>query len=168
MNNSESEENDSSDDHQLVFFYDIDDHEERTRRLKDKILKKKEESVAGVKSIALYAATAIPSGESSSPKVGLTYMDNFVCELQLDYDEYSHNHKPQFLEQVADSDKLKQKQDADEYLQLKEDENQVVILDDKEANPADVTICEAAIGKGLSGVLNLLRDRRTLAEEELR
>ncbi|KAL6184543.1 hypothetical protein ACLB2K_045944 [Fragaria x ananassa] len=147
MNNSELEENDSSDD--------LNDHEERTRRLNDIILEKKEESVTDVKSIALHTATAIPSGESSSPKVGLTYMDSFVYGLLLDSDEYSsHNIKPQFLEKVAD-----------EYSELKEDEDQVVIQDEKKA-PTDGTIREDAIGKGLSDALNLLRDQRTLEVEE--
>ncbi|XP_024169012.1 SART-1 family protein DOT2 [Rosa chinensis] len=162
MNNSQLDENDCCDDG-LVFSDDIDYHEERTRKLN--ILKKKEEIVSGVKSIALHAATAIPSGESSSPKVEISYMDTFVCGLQLDHhDEYSHNHKPQFLKQEADSEKLEAKDDADES-ELNEDGNRVVIKDEKKF-PADGTIREAAIGKGLSGALNLLRDRRTLTEEE--
>lgn len=152
-NNSQCEEKD--DDH-LVFSDDIDSHEDSASKLD---LKKKEEAVAGVKSIALLAATTIPSninGESSSPKVALTDMDNFVYGLQLDHhDEYSHSHKPQILKQETEADESEPKQD----------ETRMVIKDDKIAL-ADGTIREAAIGKGLSGALNLLRDRRTLEEED--
>lgn len=152
-NNSQCEEKD--DDH-LVFSDDIEGHEDSTSILD---LKKKEEAVAGVKSIALLAAATIPSninGELSSPKVALTDMDSFVYGLQLDHhDEYSHSHKPQILKQETEADESEPKQD----------ETRMVIKDEKIA-PADGTIREAAIGKGLSRALNLLRDRRTVEEED--
>ncbi|XP_039061068.1 SART-1 family protein DOT2-like [Hibiscus syriacus] len=149
---------------------------EKARRL---ALKKQEEK-SGPQAIALLATKAASNqtadgqntstGEVQENKVVITEMEEFVWGLQLDEEA----HKPESEDVFMDEDEVPGASEQDKT----NAENEVggwsevadTSADEKPANEdkneivPDETIHEAAVGKGLSGALKLLKDRGTLKE----
>ncbi|KAE8713610.1 U4/U6.U5 tri-snRNP-associated protein 1 isoform 3 [Hibiscus syriacus] len=111
------------------------------------------------------------TGEVQENKVVITEMEEFVWGLQLDEEA----HKPDSEDVFMDEDEVPGASEQDK----KNAENEVggwsevadtSSADEKPANEdkdeivPDETIHEVAVGKGLSGVLKLLKDRGTLKE----
>lgn len=148
---------------------------ERARKLALK--KKEEETASGPQAIALFATTTassqtadnqIPStGESQDNKVVFTEMEEFVWGLQLDEESHKPESEDVFM-QEDEEPKPSHEERMNEpggWTEVKDmDEDEKPATEDKEEIVPDETIHEVAVGKGLSGVLKLLKDRGTLKE----
>ncbi|KAF3457135.1 hypothetical protein FNV43_RR01792 [Rhamnella rubrinervis] len=146
---------------------------ERARKL---ALKKKEEKAStGPEAIALLAANTASShnaddqitGESQENRVVFTEMEEFVWGLQLDEEAHKPDGEDVFMhedeEPKAPDEEMKV--EAGGWTEVKDvDKDENPSNDDKEEIVPDETIHEVPVGKGLSGVLGLLKDRGTLKE----
>ncbi|GAV87806.1 SART-1 domain-containing protein [Cephalotus follicularis] len=147
---------------------------ERARKL---ALKKHEEAVSGPQAIALLATTTASSqiadnenrsnGESQENKVVFTEMEEFVWGLQLDEEA----HRPQSEDVFMDEDEppitseQEREDQAGGWTEVKDTEKgESSANKDTEVIVPDATIHEVAVGKGLSGALQLLKERGTLKE----
>ncbi|XP_050372474.1 SART-1 family protein DOT2 [Argentina anserina] len=154
---------------------EIDKALERSRKIALK--KKQEEMVSGPTAIARVAAAAASSttddqfssiGQSQENKVVFTEMEEFVLGLQLD--EESHNPESEDVFMQEDDEpkasvevEMGEPSGWSEVNEIEENKAQSTI-DDKEEIVPDETIHEVAVGKGLSGVLKLLKERGNLKE----
>ncbi|VVA20905.1 PREDICTED: U4/U6 U5 tri-snRNP-associated [Prunus dulcis] len=161
-----------------AFADDDDDLYKSLERARKLALKKKEEETAsGPQAIALLATTTassqtadnqIPStGESQDNKVVFTEMEEFVWGLQLDEESHKPESEDVFM-QEDEEPKPSHEERMNEpggWTEVKDmDEDEKPATEDKEKIVPDETIHEVAVGKGLSGVLKLLKDRGTLKE----
>ncbi|KAM5569401.1 SART-1 family protein DOT2 [Rosa sericea] len=155
---------------------EIDKALERSRKIA--LQKKQEEKVSGPKAIARLATAAASSttaddqfsstGQSQENKVVFTEMEEFVLGLQLE----EESHKPE-SEDVFMQEDEEPKASVDvemgepsgwtEVNEIEENKAQSAADDNEEIVP-DETIHEVAVGKGLSGVLKLLKERGNLKE----
>ncbi|XP_052185071.1 SART-1 family protein DOT2 isoform X2 [Diospyros lotus] len=148
---------------------------ERARKL---ALKKQHEAVAsGPQAVALLASKTASnstaddhnpaSGESQENKVVFTEMEEFVWGLQLDEEAQKPDGEDVFMEE-DEAPKVVDQEIKDEdggWTEVKDtDKEGSPALEGKEEIVPDETIHEAAVGKGLSGALKLLKDRGTLKE----
>ncbi|CAH9134789.1 unnamed protein product [Cuscuta epithymum] len=165
-----------------IVFDDDDDEElrkslERARKL---ALRTQEEVVKSVpETIALLASTLNEnnstvdnnnhdSGDLQENKVVFTEMEEFVWGLQLDEDSNKPGDEDVFMEEdVIPNSPDKASIDEDggwsEVKEVTEKETDLQKEDEEKTVPDD-TIHEAAVGKGLSGALKLLKDRGSLKE----
>ncbi|KAL3721126.1 hypothetical protein ACJRO7_005879 [Eucalyptus globulus] len=148
---------------------------ERARKLSLK--KQEEEGASGPKAIAL-RATSIPSthnaenqsvvtGESQESRVVLTEIEGFVSGLEVDEVSRKSGTEDVFMDEdeapVTSDNEVKDEPGGwTEFKEFGNDEGPV--NEDKEEVVPDETIHEAAVGKGLSGALKLLKERGTLKE----
>ncbi|KAA8535718.1 hypothetical protein F0562_030719 [Nyssa sinensis] len=165
----------TEEDDNAVFGDDDDDLRKSLERARKLALKKQDE-VSGPQTIALIASsTAInptadaqnPAGESQENKVVFTEMEEFVWGLQLDEESHKPDGEDVFMEEdVAPKDADQEKIDEDGgWTEVKDVEIDETPSDqDKEEMVPDEMIHEAAVGKGLSGALKLLKERGTLKE----
>ncbi|KAK4745981.1 hypothetical protein SAY87_012293 [Trapa incisa] len=166
------------DEESAIFDEDEDFYKslERTRKL---ALKKQKEEVFGPKAVALLAMSTPsnqtsggqnqPSGEEQENKVVITEMEEFVWGLQLDEESRKPDGEDVFMDEDV-APVASDNEEMDEAGGQKGPGTDVTMIDDillnedkKEIAP-DETIHEAAVGKGLSGALKLLKDRGTLKE----
>ncbi|OWM81859.1 hypothetical protein CDL15_Pgr007897 [Punica granatum] len=148
---------------------------ERARKLALK--KQKEEEVSGPKAIA-FLATTTPStqtaenqnqaaAEAEENRVVITEMEEFVWGLQLNEESRKPDSEDVFMDEdeVPVASDNEQKDEAGGPTEVNETRNDDSSFDeDKEEIAPDETIHEAAVGKGLSGALKLLKERGTLKE----
>ncbi|KAM1962129.1 hypothetical protein FF1_022195 [Malus domestica] len=161
-----------------IFVDDDDDLYKSLEKARKLALKKKEEenAVSGPQAVALLATTTassqtaeeqIPStGEAQDNKVVLTEMEEFVWGLQLDEESHKPESEDVFMQEdepkVTHEEKMDEPGGWTEVNDMGEDKQPA--NEDKEETVPDETIHEVAVGKGLSGVLKLLKDRGTLKE----
>ncbi|XP_050132461.1 SART-1 family protein DOT2-like isoform X2 [Malus sylvestris] len=160
-----------------VFVDDDDDLYKSLEKARKLALKKEEENaVSGPQAVALLATTTassqtaeeqIPStGEAQDNKVVLTEMEEFVWGLQLDEESHKPESEDVFMQEdepeVTHEEKMDEPGGWTEVNDMGEDKQPA--NEDKEETVPDETIHEVAVGKGLSGVLKLLKDRGTLKE----
>ncbi|KAJ4717416.1 SART-1 family protein DOT2 [Melia azedarach] len=147
---------------------------ERARKL---ALKKQEEASSGPEAIARAATTAANSQpdddqnttneESQENKVVFTELQEFVWGLPLGEEAHKLDRKDFFMDEdegprTSDQEMKDEPGGWSEVIETEVDENPAT--EDKEEIVPDETIHEVAVGKGLSGVLKLLKDRGTLKE----
>lgn len=160
-----------------VFGDDDDDLRKSLERARKLALRKQEEGASGPQSIALLASSTgnnttaenekPTSGESQENKVVFTEMEEFVWGLQLDEESHKPDGEDVFMEedvpQRAPSQEPKEEDGG--WAELKDAGMDETSADqDKEEVVPDETIHEVAVGKGLSGALQLLKERGTLKE----
>ncbi|KAI6672026.1 hypothetical protein NL676_006911 [Syzygium grande] len=143
---------------------------ERARKLALK--KQEEEGASGPKAIAL-RATSIPSthnaenqslatGESQESRVVMTEIEGFVSGLEVDEASRKPDTEDVFMDEdeapVTSDNEIKDEPGGwTEFKEFGDDEGPVD--EDMEEAVPDETIHEAAVGKGLSGALKLLKER---------
>lgn len=148
---------------------------ERARKLALK--KQEEEGASGPKAIAL-RASSIPStqnaenqslatGESQESRVVMTEIEGFVSGLEVDEASRKPDTEDVFMDEdeapvTSDNETKDEPGGWTESKDFGNDESPV--NEDEEEVVPDETIHEAAVGKGLSGALKLLKDRGTLKE----
>ncbi|OVA12992.1 SART-1 protein [Macleaya cordata] len=156
-----------------------DDDEDLNKSLEQarKLALKEQKEASGPQAVASLAITAssksadtqTPStGETQEDKVVFTEMEEFVWGLQLDEEA----HKPEGEDVFMDEDEIPKSSDDQErtddtggWTEVKDaDEAERLVNDEKEEIVPDETIHEVAVGKGLSGALQLLKERGTLKE----
>ncbi|KAK9999226.1 hypothetical protein SO802_018829 [Lithocarpus litseifolius] len=151
-------------DENPVFADEDDDLYKSLERARKLALKKQEEEAAsGPQAIARLATTASSqtaedlnptTGESQENKVVFTEMEEFVWGLQLDEEARKPENEDVFM-QEDEEPRASDEEVKDEASGWTEVKDEIV---------PDEAIHEVAVGKGLSGVLKLLKDRGTLKE----
>ncbi|KAL6984902.1 ESCRT II complex subunit Dot2 [Sarracenia purpurea var. burkii] len=171
--NVKVEDNDNS-----VFGDDDDDLRKSLERARKLALKKQDEvAPSGPQAIALLASSATnnstaddqntTSGEAQENKVVFTEMEEFVWGLQLDEEAHKPAGEDVFMEEdvVPKASNQETKDEDGGWTEVKDTvKEEPPVYDDEEEIVPDETIHEAAVGKGLSGALKLLKDRGTLKE----
>nr|GME18507.1 SART-1 family protein DOT2-like [Ipomoea batatas] len=157
--------------------FDDDDEELRKSlvRARKLALKKQEAGKFVTEAIALLATSNANNStvdNNSNPAIGdlqenkvvFTKMQEFVWGLQLDEDAKKPEAKDVFMEDVAPNSPEAAITEDCGWTEVEETENnEPAIEEDEEAVP-DGAIHEAAVGKGLSRALRLLKERGTLKE----
>ncbi|KAI4331481.1 hypothetical protein MLD38_029669 [Melastoma candidum] len=165
----------TEDDETPVIADDEEDLRKSLERARKLALKKKDEDgVSGPKAIALLAATT-QSTNNESPAVGdaqentvvITEMEEFVWGLQLNEESRKPDTEDVFMEEdeapLAPENEMKDEPSG--WTEVKEEEDaEIPSKEEKEEVVPDETIHEAAVGKGLSGALRLLKERGALKE----
>nr|GLL29199.1 SART-1 family protein DOT2 isoform X1 [Ipomoea trifida] len=157
--------------------FDDDDEElrkslERARKL---ALKKQEAGKSVPEAIALLATSNANNstvdnnsnpaiGDSQENKVVFTEMEEFVWGLQLDEDAKKPDAEDVFMEDVTPNSPEAAITEDGGWTEVKETENNEPATEEDEEAAPDGAIHEAAVGKGLSGALRLLKERGTLKE----
>lgn len=160
-----------------VFADDAEDLQMSMERARKLALKKQNEkpligpeAVARLASLAtnnqpIDAPTSTP-GDASDNKVIFTEMEEFVWGLQLDEDAQRPYDEDVFMEEDEVPKAFEEKKDDTggwtEVVDSGMDEQPKT--EDEEDVVPDETLHEVPVGKGLSGVLKLLKDRGTLKE----
>ncbi|GFY80530.1 SART-1 family [Actinidia rufa] len=161
-----------------VFGDDDDDLRKSLERARKLSLKKQDETAtSGPQAIALLASSTAnnstsddqnpTSGETQENKVVFTEMEEFVWGLQLDEEAHKPDGEDVFMEEdVAPKASDQETKDEDGgWTEVKDtDKEEPATCEDEEDIVPDETIHEAAVGKGLSGALHLLKERGTLKE----
>ncbi|XP_071722228.1 LOW QUALITY PROTEIN: SART-1 family protein DOT2-like [Rutidosis leptorrhynchoides] len=141
-----------------------------------KLALKKQEPATGPQAIALLAASTASTeaaedqntstGEPQENKVVFTEMNDFVWGLQLNEEAHVLDSEDVFMEEdEPTTSKKEMKEEAGGWSEINEtEEEENHSTENKEEIVPDATIHEAAVGKGLSGALRLLKDRGTLKE----
>ncbi|KAL0013526.1 hypothetical protein SO802_000595 [Lithocarpus litseifolius] len=164
-------------DENPVFADEDDDLYKSLERARKLALKKQEEEAAsGPQAIARLATTASSqtaedlnptTGESQENKVVFTEMEEFVWGLQLDEEARKPENEDVFMQEDEEpraSDE-EVKDEAGGWTEVKDvSKDEHPADEDTEEIVPDEAIHEVAVGKGLSGVLKLLKDRGTLKE----
>ncbi|KAK9990786.1 hypothetical protein SO802_025771 [Lithocarpus litseifolius] len=164
-------------DENPVFADEDDDLYKSLERARKLALKKQEEEAAsGPQAIARLATTASSqtaedlnptTGESQENKVVFTEMEEFVWGLQLDEEARKPENEDVFMQEDEEpraSDE-EVKDEAGGWTEVKDvSKDEHPADEDKEEIVPDEAIHEVAVGKGLLGVLKLLKDRGTLKE----
>ncbi|KAJ9689234.1 hypothetical protein PVL29_014748 [Vitis rotundifolia] len=161
-----------------VFGEDDEELQKSLQRARKLVLQKQDEAAtSGPQAIALLASTTTSSqnvdnqnpisGESQESRVVFTEMEEFVWGLQLE----DEAHKPDGEDVFMDEDEApkasdqERKDEAGGWTEVKDtDKDELPINENKEEMVPDDTIHEVAVGKGLSGALQLLKERGTLKE----
>uniref|UniRef100_A0A5B6YXX9 Putative SART-1 family protein DOT2 n=1 Tax=Davidia involucrata TaxID=16924 RepID=A0A5B6YXX9_DAVIN len=165
----------TEEDDNPVFGDDDEDLRKSLERAR-KLAFKKQDEASGPQTIALIASstasnptadTQNTSGESQENKVVFTEMEEFVWGLQLDEESHKPDGEDVFMEEDAapkDTDQERRDEDGG-WTEVKDVEiDETPANEDKEEIVPDEMIHEAAVGKGLSGALKLLKERGTLKE----
>lgn len=136
-------------------------------------LKKQEEASSGPEAIARLATTKTAneqnttSEESQEKKVVITELQEFVWGLPVGEEVQKQDRQDVFMDEDEGprTSDHEMKDEPGGWTEVKEtDEEENPSKEVKEEIVADETIHELAVGKGLSGALNLLKDRGTLKE----
>lgn len=161
-----------------VFGEDDEELQKSLQRARKLVLQKQDEAAtSGPQAIALLASTTTSgqnvdnqnpiSGESQESRVVFTEMEEFVWGLQLE----DEAHKPDGEDVFMDEDEApkasdqERKDEAGGWTEVKDtDKDELPVNENKEEMVPDDTIHEVAVGKGLSGALQLLKERGTLKE----
>ncbi|XP_034699633.1 SART-1 family protein DOT2-like isoform X1 [Vitis riparia] len=161
-----------------VFGEDDEELQKSLQRARKLVLQKQDEAAtSGPQAIALLASTTTSgqnvdnqnpiSGESQESRVVFTEMEEFVWGLQLE----DEAHKPDGEDVFMDEDEApkasdqERKDEAGGWTEVKDtDKDELPVNENKEEMVPDDTIHEMAVGKGLSGALQLLKERGTLKE----
>lgn len=161
-----------------VFGEDDEELQKSLQRARKLVLQKQDEAAtSGPQAIALLASTTTSSqnvdnqnpisGESQENRVVFTEMEEFVWGLQLE----DEAHKPDGEDVFMDEDEApkasdqERKDEAGGWTEVKDtDKDELPVNENKEEMVPDDTIHEVAVGKGLSGALQLLKERGTLKE----
>ncbi|KAL0000132.1 hypothetical protein SO802_019734 [Lithocarpus litseifolius] len=173
----EAEKKLQEEDENPVFADEDDDLYKSLERARKLALKKQEEEAAsGPQAIARLATIASSqtaedlnptTGESQENKVVFTEMEEFVWGLQLDEEARKPENEDVFMQEDEEpraSDE-EVKDEAGGWTEVKDvSKDEHPADEDKEEIVPDEAIHEVAVGKGLSGVLKLLKDRGTLKE----
>ncbi|KAF2302005.1 hypothetical protein GH714_031263 [Hevea brasiliensis] len=164
-------------DENPVFADDDEDLYKSLERARKLALKKQEEA-SGPQAIARLAVNTTTSShvaddnlttaESQENKIVFTEMEEFVWGLQLDEEA----HKPDSDDVFMDEDEApprtseqERKDEAGGWTEVKDTDNdENPVNENQEDIVPDATIHEVPVGKGLSGALNLLKERGTLKE----
>ncbi|KAG1331850.1 SART-1 family protein DOT2 [Cocos nucifera] len=165
----------SVEDDNLVFGDDYEDLQRSIGQARKLSLKKQDETpVSGPEAVALVATTkkeqedASPTeGEPQENKVIITEMEEFVLGLQFTEDTHKPESEDVFKdeEDIPKSLELETEAEVGGWAEVMEtDQTEAAVSEEKEDINPDEIIHETAIGKGLSGVLKLLKERGTLNE----
>ncbi|XP_057951465.1 SART-1 family protein DOT2 isoform X2 [Malania oleifera] len=168
----------SEEDENPVFGNDDEDLYRSLERARKLALKRQnEEEASGPQAVALLASATgtnqtenaqnPASGESHENKVVLTEMEEFVWGLQLDQEAHKPDSEDVFMEEdeVPKASDQKREDEPGGWTEVKDNEkDENPVNEDKEEIVPDETIHEPAVGKGLSGALQLLKERGTLKE----
>ncbi|KAK2632535.1 hypothetical protein EUGRSUZ_L01432, partial [Eucalyptus grandis] len=165
-------------DENMVIADDDEDLYKSLERARKLALKKQEEKGAsGPKAIALRASSipsthnaenqSVTTGESQESRVVMTEIEGFVSGLEVDEVSRKPDTEDVFMDEdeapVTSGNEVKDEPGGwTEFKEFGNDEGPV--NEDKEEVVPDETIHEAAVGKGLSGALKLLKERGTLKE----
>ncbi|KAJ7980035.1 SART-1 family protein DOT2 [Quillaja saponaria] len=153
---------------------DLNKSLERARRIALK--KKEEEAASGPQAIALLATNPNSqtahiqnptTGESQENKVVFTEMEEFVWGLQIDEEARKPESGDVFMQEDEEAKPLDEGEtdEAGGWTEIQENsEDEHSAREDKEEIVPDEIIHEVTVGKGLSGVLKLLKERGTLKE----
>ncbi|KAK9121813.1 hypothetical protein Syun_019430 [Stephania yunnanensis] len=147
---------------------------EKARKLALK--KQDEETETGPQAIASLAVSTLnqsndtqppTSGDNQENRVVFTEMEEFVWGLQLNEETQKPESEDVFMdedEEIKPSDEVKKDEPGGwtEVMDKGKDEDPINAV--KEEVVPDETIHEAPVGKGLSGALQLLKERGTLKE----
>lgn len=164
-------------DDDTVFGDDDDDLRKSLERARKLALEKQVEAApSGPQAIALLASSAATnsgtdndntlSGEPQENKVVFTEMEEFVWGLQLGEEA----HKPEGDDVFMEEDEAPEASDGEKkaedggWTKMQDIDKDEIPSKEEEDKAMDETIHEAAVGKGLSGALNLLKDRGALKE----
>ncbi|KAG7030981.1 SART-1 family protein DOT2, partial [Cucurbita argyrosperma subsp. argyrosperma] len=165
------------DDNEDTLIEDDDEDLYKSLERARKLALKKQEAASGPEAVALLATTTTSgqttddqntkAGELQENKVVFTEMEEFVWGLQLD----EESHKPEEEDVFMDDDEApKEEYHEDEkdkdggWTEVKDTAKEEPTPEDNETIAPDETIHEVPVGKGLSSVLKLLKDRGTLKE----
>ncbi|GFS43739.1 SART-1 family [Actinidia rufa] len=168
----------TEDDDNPVFGDDDDDLCKSLERARKLSLKKQDETAtSGPQAIALFASSTANNstaddqnptyGETQENKVVFTEMEEFVWGLQLDEEAHKPDGEDVFMEEdvVPKASDQETKDEDGGWTEVKDtDKEEPAAYEDEEDIVPDETIHEAAVGKGLSGALHLLKVRGTLKE----
>ncbi|KAJ8753654.1 hypothetical protein K2173_026330 [Erythroxylum novogranatense] len=164
-------------DENMVFADDDEDLVKSLERTRKLALQKQAAKASGPHAVALLASTAASNqpmndqnptmGETQENTVVFTEMDEFVWGLQLDEEAHKPESEDVFKDEdeaAGDSDQ-EMKDEAGGWMEVKDtSKDESPVDEDKEDIVPDETIHEAAVGRGLSGALKLLKERGTLKE----
>ncbi|KAL2925625.1 SART-1 family protein DOT2 [Bienertia sinuspersici] len=141
-------------DDTMVFADDAEDLQKSLEKARKLALKKENEK-------ALFGPEAVAHN-----KVVFTEMEEFVWGLQLDEDAQRPHDEDVFMEEdEVPKDVEEKKDDSGGWTEMVDSgTDEQVNSEDKEVAVPDETLHEAPVGKGLSGVLQLLKERGTLKE----
>ncbi|KAI8022739.1 SART-1 family protein DOT2 [Camellia lanceoleosa] len=129
---------------------------------------KKLEGVFILVNVVVYEYDQNPaSGETQENKVVFTEMEEFVWGLQLDEEAHKPDGEDVFMEEdvapIASDQEMKDEDGG--WTEVNDtDKEEPTAYEDKEEIVPDEMIHEAAVGKGLSGALKLLKERGSLKE----
>ncbi|KAL6213113.1 hypothetical protein ACLB2K_012560 [Fragaria x ananassa] len=168
-----------ADEEETPYFADdydeIDKALERSRKIALK--KKQEEMTSGPNAIARLATAVASStttddqsssaGQSQENKVVFTEMEEFVLSLQLGEESHQPESEDVFMQEDEEPKPSADIEMAEPsgWTEVNEiEENKAQSATDEEEIVPDETIHEVAVGKGLSGVLKLLKERGNLKE----
>lgn len=168
----------TEEDDNPVFGDDDEDLRKSLERARKFALKKQDEaSTSGPQAIAFLASSTVSnstaddqnpaSGETQENKVVFTEMEEFVWGLQLDEEAHKPDGEDVFMEEdvapIASDQEMKDEDGG--WTEVNDtDKEEPTAYEDKEEIVPDETIHEAAVGKGLSGALKLLKERGSLKE----
>lgn len=163
-------------DENPVFGGDDEDLYKSLEKARKLALKKQAKVAAsGLEEVVRLAVGSNESEESHNPvsggrqekKVVFTEMEEFVSKIHLD----EENNKPEAEDVFKDDDEApksfeqEMEVEAGGWMEVKEmDSDEMPINEEKEDVVPDKIIHEPAVGKGLSGALQLLKERGTLKE----
>lgn len=165
-------------DDDTVFGDDDDDLRKSLERARKLALEKQAEAAtSGPQAIALLASSTATnsgadnenplSGEPQENKVVFTEMEEFVWGLQLGEEAHKPEGEDVFMEEDEAPEASVEEKKAEDggWTEMQDSDKDEPPSKEKEEDIAlDETIHEVAVGKGLSGALNLLKDRGALKE----
>ncbi|KAI3512108.1 hypothetical protein L1887_19304 [Cichorium endivia] len=163
----------NADEDSLVFGDDDDDLNKSLQRARKVALMKQDDvAPSGPHAIALLASSVgknaadVESGEAQENKVVFTEMEEFVWGLQLDEEAHNPDAEDVFMEDDVAPASSEQEQKGKEggWEAVKDEVEDVKMAEEEEDVKPDETIHESSLGKGLSGALQLLKDRGTLKD----
>ncbi|KAI3738330.1 hypothetical protein L2E82_28359 [Cichorium intybus] len=162
----------NADEDSLVFGDDDDDLNKSLQRARKVALMKQDDvAPSGPHAIALLASSVgknaeVESGEAQENKVVFTEMEEFVWGLQLDEEAHNPDAEDVFMEDDVAPTSSEQEQKGKEggWEAVKDEVEDVKMAEEEEDVKPDETIHESSLGKGLSGALQLLKDRGTLKD----
>ncbi|CAN6465455.1 unnamed protein product [Victoria cruziana] len=162
-------------DENPVFGDDDDLYKSLEKARKFSFKKQEEEAASGTLAVALRAVSSIhKSEEAENPAAGgshdnnkivFTEMEEFVWGLQLDEDSHKPDKEDVFKDDGETTESFEPEEDTGGgWMEVKDMEVDEPSEEKKEEIVLDETIHEIPVGKGLSGALQLLKERGTLKE----
>ncbi|CAH1441974.1 unnamed protein product [Lactuca virosa] len=162
----------NADEDSFVFGDDDEELNKSLQRARKLALKKKDDvAPSGPQSIVLLASSVsknadVESSEAQENKVVFTEMEEFVWGLQLDEEAHDPDAEDVFMEDdvAMTSSEREQKGKEGGWEEVKDEVEDEKMAEEEEDVKPDETIHESSLGKGLSGALQLLKDRGTLKD----